>query len=358
MCVGHQGDVWVEYTHPSAIAVTQYAIVSANDEQDRDPSSWVLFGSNDGEYYVELDRRIPKEPLFTGRKQKKIFLVEQSSSFTHYKLLFLSVRDKSKKNGLQIAELELYTGACANCTGTSSQSKVSTTDLTWATFPNRVFVSAPISKKKISLDECKAICAGEYKATCAGVSMSTSGECCVHSGKGDLKSSPSMTAYMLVGSNLMSPIKTRMESPRETKVHTIKWDRKGIQANTAMPSLVVFRGETVVFEWVDTNSYFGHLTGLGPNEGRGPHGKDVPNHHSIVRFHNRLDFMRCDFRTTSNYDHVGSYPIVRWVAQEPGTYYFGSSYTDPNHKDANGNAAPINDCKRQLKMTIIVERRM
>jgi len=375
---GHKGDVWIEYTHPLAVAVTQYSIVSGNDAQDRDPSSWILSGSNDGKYYVELDRRKPKQPLFTERNQKRSFDLDHSSAFRYYKFLFLSVRDNSKKNGLQIAELELHTGKCTKvccavtcaetgscvdgkcvCKAGYSGPDCATKDLLWATFPNRAFVSNPIAKMKLkSLDECKEMCGGKYKQSCAGVSMSNSGECCVHGGKGDMKSSSSGTAHLLVGKNLLSPIKTRLESPRESKVHRIKWDRTGANANNAMPSFSVFRGETVIFEWVDPNSYYGYLTGLGPKEGRGPHGEDRPNHHSITQFPTRDDFVRCDFRGTSNADLVGSYPIVHWVAREPGTYFFGSSFTDANHKDANGKADPINDCKSELKIMITVERRM
>ncbi len=55
-----------------------------------------------------------------------------------------------------------------------------------------------------------------------------------------------------------------------------------------MQSLAVFRGETVQFEWVDRNSFYGYLDGRGSNDpaptGRGPHGEDAPNHHSVVLF--------------------------------------------------------------------------
>ena len=50
--------------------------------------------------------------------------------------------------------------------------------------------------------------------------------------------------------------------------------------------------------------------------------------------------------------------LKTYMSEVPGTYFFGSSFTDANHKDAKDKADPINDCKSELKIMITVERRM
>ncbi len=90
---GANGEAWIQYTHPTAVTVSQYAIVSANDDDSRDPSSWILQGSNDEIYFYELDRQTPNQPLFTERHQRRAFEIASPMPYLHYRLLFLSVLD-------------------------------------------------------------------------------------------------------------------------------------------------------------------------------------------------------------------------------------------------------------------------
>ena len=64
--------------------VTEYTITSANDAPNRDPVSWTLSGSNDGETYVVLDSR--ESQTFEERELTRVFLVDNSEVYTSYRL--------------------------------------------------------------------------------------------------------------------------------------------------------------------------------------------------------------------------------------------------------------------------------
>jgi hypothetical protein len=86
-------------------------LTSANDAPDRDPTSFVLSGSRDGNSFTEIARGTI--PDFTAR----FFTVEVAFSnpapYLHYRLLFPTVRNATSANSVQISEVELlgYVGA-------------------------------------------------------------------------------------------------------------------------------------------------------------------------------------------------------------------------------------------------------
>ena len=89
-------------TGPSVI--TGLRLTSANDVPDRDPTSFALFGSNDGRSFVEIAHG--SVPSFPSR----FFLVEvafaNDQAYTHYRLLFPTVRNANAAVAMQIAEVE------------------------------------------------------------------------------------------------------------------------------------------------------------------------------------------------------------------------------------------------------------
>lgn len=89
-------------TGPSVI--TGLRLTSANDATERDPTSFTLFGSNDGQNFVEIAHgSVPDFPA-------RFFTVEvafaNDRAYTHYRLLFPTVRNATAAVAVQIAEVQ------------------------------------------------------------------------------------------------------------------------------------------------------------------------------------------------------------------------------------------------------------
>jgi signal transduction histidine kinase len=86
--------------------IHQYALTSANDFPQRDPTEWRLLGSNDGgKTWVTLDAR--KDEFFQERHQRKLFKIANEKAFETYRLEVDRIRDRRGANSVQLAEIEL-----------------------------------------------------------------------------------------------------------------------------------------------------------------------------------------------------------------------------------------------------------
>lgn len=93
--------------------VAGLAFTTANDAPERDPVAFELSGSNEGidgpytliarGYIVDFARTSPW-PRFTRNATPIAF--SNTTAYTHYQLLFTGVRDPSRANSMQIAEVE------------------------------------------------------------------------------------------------------------------------------------------------------------------------------------------------------------------------------------------------------------
>lgn len=83
--------------------VTGLRLTSANDAPDRDPTSYVLTGSNDGQNFVPIAQG--PIPEFTERFETVGIELTNSFSYTHYRLVFPTVRNASSAVAMQIAEV-------------------------------------------------------------------------------------------------------------------------------------------------------------------------------------------------------------------------------------------------------------
>lgn len=77
---------WLQITFPAKEQHTaaSYTITSANDSPNRDPKSWVVQGSNDGETFVDLDRQTNQS--FSARFQPKTYPIAQPAAYHYYRL--------------------------------------------------------------------------------------------------------------------------------------------------------------------------------------------------------------------------------------------------------------------------------
>lgn len=84
--------------------VSGLTLLSANDAPERDPSSYVLTGANDGSNFVAISSGIV--PAFPGRYYKHYLFFPNTKAFKSYRLIFPTVSNAPAANSMQIAEVE------------------------------------------------------------------------------------------------------------------------------------------------------------------------------------------------------------------------------------------------------------
>lgn len=102
-----QSTGWIQFQFNSRhkYVITKYAIMSANDEQGRDPKNWTLNGSNDGINWTVLDTRTNE--TFPTRKLKKIYTFNNTTAYGYYRLAIQQTYNPNI-NMLQLAEIHLF----------------------------------------------------------------------------------------------------------------------------------------------------------------------------------------------------------------------------------------------------------
>ncbi|MET0415967.1 MAG: discoidin domain-containing protein, partial [Actinoplanes sp.] len=93
---------WAQYTLDAPAAVVKYALTSANDAPERDPSDWTLQGSTDGTTWTTVDTRSGQS--FDERFQTRVYDVADPGSFPIYRL---NITGHPSGNLTQLADLEL-----------------------------------------------------------------------------------------------------------------------------------------------------------------------------------------------------------------------------------------------------------
>lgn len=85
--------------------VSGLRFTSANDAPDRDPTSYLLLGSKDGQAFVEVARG--HIPNFADRFETVSVAFTNAETYLQYQLLFPTVRNAAAAVAVQIAEVEL-----------------------------------------------------------------------------------------------------------------------------------------------------------------------------------------------------------------------------------------------------------
>ena len=94
---------WVQFSSDKEYAVSGYTITSANDAPGRDPISWNLQGSNDGETWATIDERTDED--FITRYYQRLFTFDNTDEYSYYRFNI----DTVASTIVQIAEIELFT---------------------------------------------------------------------------------------------------------------------------------------------------------------------------------------------------------------------------------------------------------
>ncbi len=96
-----ENPAWIQVQLAEAQAVNELMITSANDAPERDPATFELLASNDGQHWLALANWVGEE--FSERFQQRNFTLNNGLAYTHYRL---SISANANNDGLvQIAEV-------------------------------------------------------------------------------------------------------------------------------------------------------------------------------------------------------------------------------------------------------------
>ncbi|WP_413452494.1 ThuA domain-containing protein [Georgenia phoenicis] len=93
--------ITLELVEPAV--VTNYVMTSANDFAGRDPATWTLRGSTDGETWVDLDTRSDD---FPQRFQRKTYTIDNDVAYQHFQL---DITANKGESATQLADFLLFT---------------------------------------------------------------------------------------------------------------------------------------------------------------------------------------------------------------------------------------------------------
>ncbi|MFM7568933.1 MAG: PA14 domain-containing protein, partial [Betaproteobacteria bacterium] len=99
------------FAYPQAQVVDTLRLVSANDAPERDPITFVLYGSNEsaewaGSDWVEIASG--GTGLASARRVASDVAIESDTAYRFYKLVFPTLRDAARASGMQVAEVMLF----------------------------------------------------------------------------------------------------------------------------------------------------------------------------------------------------------------------------------------------------------
>ena len=97
--------VWLTYQSSTSVLLNEYSITAANDSPERDPKSWILQGSNDGNVWFKLDEQVSQK--FDVRFLKKKYSVETNKAYKYFRLS-ISQRFDNDATLFQISEWQLF----------------------------------------------------------------------------------------------------------------------------------------------------------------------------------------------------------------------------------------------------------
>lgn len=99
--VSDESECWIQYESASPVLLQGYAVFSAMTDANN-PVSWTLQAGNDGETWVDLDRRDSVPFVVSGQMVK--YDVPSSVPYTFYRLL---VRERKNTTALSLSEWQL-----------------------------------------------------------------------------------------------------------------------------------------------------------------------------------------------------------------------------------------------------------
>lgn len=101
-------NTWMQLKLDSAVQISAYTLTSGNDASERDPKSWELQGSNDGDSWVTLDERLDQG--FPDRLQTITFELNQpdGNAYSYYRFFVMENNGSSLFQMTEWRLLEYY----------------------------------------------------------------------------------------------------------------------------------------------------------------------------------------------------------------------------------------------------------
>jgi len=96
-------EAWIQFQVPNPYIVNSYSITSANDHPERDPMSWALYGSNDGNNWTAIDSQ--SNQTFSQRFQTLSFSFSNTKGYSYYRL---GMVNHQQSDILQLSEWNIY----------------------------------------------------------------------------------------------------------------------------------------------------------------------------------------------------------------------------------------------------------
>lgn len=97
---------WVEFDLDEPVKVVTYALTSANDHAERDPTDWTLKGSADGKEWTDLDTRTGE--TFAKRHETKSYDFSGDTAYRHFRLEI--TKNNGAPDALQLADVQFSNG--------------------------------------------------------------------------------------------------------------------------------------------------------------------------------------------------------------------------------------------------------
>ena len=157
---GFNREATITWRYNKEIEIHKYTFVSGNDESGRDPKSWTLYGSTDGENFVEIDQQ--DDVTFEDRKESKEFEVQTPGVFEYYQVVMHKNLD-GNNGAFQLTDI-IVDGASAKDCPYNSYLRTSDIDhavqsvhytLDGATYDREYFMNNPSNVMAIKLTSDK-----------------------------------------------------------------------------------------------------------------------------------------------------------------------------------------------------------
>tara|TARA_R110002050_G_scaffold286121_2_gene436334 strand:+ start:104308 stop:106122 length:1815 start_codon:yes stop_codon:yes gene_type:complete len=94
--------LWMQQELAEPKIITQYTLTSANDADDRDPKTWELLGSNDGNIWETLDTQT--DQVFTDRSQTVLYTFTNNTEYLYYRI---NINENNGGSLFQLSEWRL-----------------------------------------------------------------------------------------------------------------------------------------------------------------------------------------------------------------------------------------------------------
>ncbi len=101
--VKDQANLWIDYKSNASYRLKSYSISSAEDAPERDPQSWIIYGSEDGKNWIEIDKQFNQK--FSYRNVTHVYPCQVNAGYRYFRL---HITANNGATMTQLSEWQLY----------------------------------------------------------------------------------------------------------------------------------------------------------------------------------------------------------------------------------------------------------